>query len=240
MSLYEKAFSNINSIRNARNDREVLSVLRSVATDAGFEHFIVSGLPHRGIKLEPFVLVSDWPKEWFDRYMSRSYVEVDPVARHCFRTLDPFDWNDAPLERDKNAPAQRLMDEATEFGLTEGVCIPVHTEDGMQGCVSFGGRKVDVDPETILSLHLVSLYAHGRLRLFRRRARFSNRPRLTDREAEILKWVASGKTSLDVSDLLGISKRTIDFHITNAGQKMGTVTRTQTVAEAVYYNLITL
>lgn len=240
MTIFEQVYPSIEKIRAARADDEVVSVLKDVASWAGFDHFIISGLPHRGVSVEPFVLVNDWPDEWYERYVGRDYIEIDPVARYCFGTLEPFGWGEAPVDQDSGSPSQRLMNEATEFGLNDGVCVPIHTEDGMLGCVSFGGAKRDADPRVNMMLHLISLYAHGRLRLFRRRPLLAPEAHLTEREIEVLKWVATGKTSQDIADLLSITKRTVDFHMANAAKKLGTVTRAHTVAEAVSYRLIEL
>src|SRR6266404_9298338 len=39
---------------------------------------------------------------------------------------------------------------------------------------------------------------------------------LNDREVETLTWVARGKTSAEIAQILGLTKRTVDFHIDNA------------------------
>lgn len=238
MGVIETAYATIESIKSAENDAAVLNELRDVSEKAGFDYFIVSGLPHRGIELEPFVLVSDWPEEWFKRYMSRAYVEIDPIARNCFATTEPFAWNEVAIDEDSRSVAQKFMGEASEFGLSAGLCVPVHTEDAMQGCVSFGGTGFDTDPKIKMILHMVSLYAHGRLRLLRRKPWLGDVSTLTQRECEVIEWASSGKTSQDIADILGISKRTVDFHFVNAGRKMGTATRIHTVAEAVRYRMV--
>ena len=38
-------------------------------------------------------------------------------------------------------------------------------------------------------------------------------PRLSEREAEVLAWVARGKTNASVGDILGISAHTVDAHM---------------------------
>src|ERR1700689_4993263 len=38
---------------------------------------------------------------------------------------------------------------------------------------------------------------------------------LNDREVEALTWVARGKTSVEIAQILALSKRTVDFHIDN-------------------------
>ena len=55
---------------------------------------------------------------------------------------------------------------------------------------------------------------------------------LNDREAEILTWAARGKTSAQIAPMLGLSKRTIDFHLDNARVKLGARTRTEAVVKA--------
>ena len=61
---------------------------------------------------------------------------------------------------------------------------------------------------------------------------------LNDREIETLTWVARGKTSAEIAQILGLTKRTIDFHIDNARAKLGAATRTQAVIKAATGRLI--
>jgi DNA-binding response OmpR family regulator len=61
---------------------------------------------------------------------------------------------------------------------------------------------------------------------------------LNDREVEALTWVARGKTSAEIARILGLSKRTIDFHIDNARAKLGAATRTEAVIKAADGGLI--
>jgi DNA-binding response OmpR family regulator len=61
---------------------------------------------------------------------------------------------------------------------------------------------------------------------------------LNEREVEALTWVARGKTSADIAQILGLTKRTIDFHIDNARAKLGAATRTEAVLKAASGKLI--
>jgi DNA-binding response OmpR family regulator len=61
---------------------------------------------------------------------------------------------------------------------------------------------------------------------------------LNDREVETLTWVARGKTSAEIAQILGLTKRTVDFHIDNARTKLGATTRTQAVIKAATGRLI--
>ena len=61
---------------------------------------------------------------------------------------------------------------------------------------------------------------------------------LNDREVETLTWVARGKTSAEIAEILGLTKRTVDFHIDSARTKLGAATRTQAVIKAATGRLI--
>ena len=54
--------------------------------------------------------------------------------------------------------------------------------------------------------------------------------RLTAREAEVLHWVARGKTNRDIGDILGASPRTVTKHMEHILPKLGVETRTAAAA----------
>lgn len=55
---------------------------------------------------------------------------------------------------------------------------------------------------------------------------------LTPREAEVLSWVAKGKTNRDVGDILGMSPRTVNKHLEHVFEKLGVETRAAAAALA--------
>jgi DNA-binding NarL/FixJ family response regulator len=61
---------------------------------------------------------------------------------------------------------------------------------------------------------------------------------LNDREIEVLTWVARGKTSAEIAQILGLTKRTVDFHTDNARSKLGAATRTEAAIKAATGRLI--
>jgi DNA-binding NarL/FixJ family response regulator len=61
---------------------------------------------------------------------------------------------------------------------------------------------------------------------------------LNDREIEALTWAARGKTSAEIAGLIGLSRRTIDFHLDNARTKLGAATRTEAAIKAAIGKLI--
>jgi DNA-binding response OmpR family regulator len=72
-------------------------------------------------------------------------------------------------------------------------------------------------------------------------ARLDTLPKLADlneRERETLTWAARGKTSVEIGRILGLTKRTVDFHIDNARVKLGATTRIHAAIKAATCHLI--
>jgi len=63
-------------------------------------------------------------------------------------------------------------------------------------------------------------------------------PNLSKREKEVLTWSKRGKSSWEISAILNISERTVNFHVNNIMQKLNAVSRIQAVAVAIERGLI--
>lgn len=61
---------------------------------------------------------------------------------------------------------------------------------------------------------------------------------LNDREIAALTGVARGKTAAEIGESLGLTKRTVDYHISNAQKKLGVSTRIQAVIKAASGRII--
>ncbi|WP_354434375.1 response regulator transcription factor [Martelella mangrovi] len=65
-----------------------------------------------------------------------------------------------------------------------------------------------------------------------------DRPLLSARELECLKWAAEGKTEWEIAQILTISESTVDKHLTSVNKKLGVHSRPHAVAEAFRRALI--
>ncbi len=63
---------------------------------------------------------------------------------------------------------------------------------------------------------------------------------LTNREREILMYIAEDKKNKKIADLLGISVRTVQAHRTNLMDKLGAYDRTELVKYAISKGIIDL
>ena len=86
--------------------------------------------------------------------------------------------------------------------------------------------------------HLFATYLHEAISRILPDIRQAMNTVLTEREKECLLWTAEGKTSWEISQILGISERTVVFHLNNATRKLDVVNRQHAVAKAISHGYI--
>ena len=131
---------------------------------------------------------------------------------------------------------ERLIDLAPRFAKMPFVFLTALTDrdnelKGRQlGADDYVTKPIDFDVlQTIITARLAGVARTGL---------WPKRVELNDREVEVLTWVARGKTSVEIGQIVGLTKRTIDFHIDNARAKLSAATRTEAVIKATTGRLI--
>jgi LuxR family quorum sensing-dependent transcriptional regulator len=231
-----RALDFVDAIEASTTSASVVSQFEKMIGDLGFHAYIMAGIPAPGQTLAQVTVANGWPAEWFELYNRENLSAVDPVARHCVDTLNPFEWKDVPYDRERDLAAQEVMMRARDFRFHEGFCIPLHYDDATSA-ISLAGERPYLDAETKSALHLMGVFAHGRLRALARPAPAAasglTSRRLSDAEAEVLRWAAHGKTAWETSQILGISERNVRWHLEEAQRKLMAPNKTATVARAL-------
>lgn len=234
-------FDFITESSRARDDREVLTCLDTAAKAFGMDCYAISGIPLPSERIDPYFMLNAWPAGWFERYVQENYVHVDPVIYRTKMSDEAFVWSEALADKPVTRAAKRVMNEATEFGMYDGYSVPLHSVGGFQAIVTFGARKVDLSQEQRGALHIISIYAHNRLRAFLSEGRERSAPavaKVTPREREVILWCAAGKTNWEIGQILGISEKTVQHEIASASRKLNSVNRAQLIAESIRLGLI--
>lgn len=171
----------------------------------------------------------------FDRELS---ADQHPVIRICMQAPQPF-----LISEVRSAPAH---EEArwTEFLADvvrngDGLVVPIYRAGQPVAAANFGGAKPDTTPLTRASLQVVAHAAMDRS-IELRDGTSSVVNTLSPREAQCLRHVAIGRSDMEIGRLLGISPRTVRFHVDGAKTKLGASTRIQAVAKALRERFIAL
>jgi DNA-binding NarL/FixJ family response regulator len=101
-------------------------------------------------------------------------------------------------------------------------------------------RRLGADDYVVkpIDFDMLDMIINARLAGVARNEMWPKLAMLNDREIEALTWVARGKTSAQIAELIGLSKRTVDFHLDNARIKLGAATRTQAAIKAAIGKII--
>jgi DNA-binding response OmpR family regulator len=102
------------------------------------------------------------------------------------------------------------------------------------------GRRLGADDYVTkpIDFEVLATIIEARLSRVARNEVWSRRVDLNDREIDSLTWSARGKTSSEIATILGLSKRTVDFHIENACRKLNVATRIEAAVKATSGRLI--
>jgi len=102
------------------------------------------------------------------------------------------------------------------------------------------GRRLGADDYVTkpIDFEVLATIIEARLNRVARHEVLSRSVDLNGREVDSLTWSARGKTSSEIAVILGVSKRTVDFHIENACRKLNVATRIEAAVKAVSVRLI--
>jgi DNA-binding response OmpR family regulator len=98
------------------------------------------------------------------------------------------------------------------------------------GADDFVTKPIDFD--------VLAAIISARLERVARSAIWPSGIKLAPRERETLTWAARGKTFSEIGEILGLSRRTVEFHLDRARRKLGVPTRTQALIKAAVGQLI--
>ena len=211
--------------------------IRQVCGNRQLRHYYFSSaLLHRSNVIADTMCLDGMPRSWSENYHRRQYAGIDPALPYCKYHLSPYIWPQSMTGL--SAQQQAFYKDASLHGICSGVSFPYRGFAGQLGIFTVTSeepyhRSGLAQPELQYEMHLLG----ARLMEAHRQA-VGMEPEaadqlLTGREKECVRWIADGKTAIEVGLILGISHRTAIFHLQNATTKMGTTSRTSAAVKAV-------
>jgi LuxR family transcriptional regulator, quorum-sensing system regulator BjaR1 len=224
-----RTMSVIESISQASSPELALEAFEKALAGVGGEYLAVIFLPRPGESIEDVCLAWKVPAEWRAHYSSENMFQRDPAVRYSFRTVMPFDWESAPYDPETERDWAEVLERGRDFGIQNGLAIPVPSPSGMIGAVWVGGRHFDEREVHKPLLHSLGLHVFHRLEQLGGR-RLHRNARLTGREREVLAGASEGKTAWEIGCILNLPHRTVEWHFRQAYKKLGAINRLQALA----------
>jgi DNA-binding CsgD family transcriptional regulator len=218
---------------------ELMADFSKVLEYFGFNRFMITRLSAINEDAEPLIIAHTWSEEWGNRYRSQKYLWKDPVTHFSYAHHKPFTWGEARAGSRRTRAALQIDSEAKSLGMVDGIGFPMSDAAAAQAVVSLSAdHPVDLKAGHRILLQMICICCETRaIEIIGAHA--TPIPSLTEREKEVLRWIAGGKTVADTSDILSTSERTIEAHLAHARAKLGAGNTTQAVAKALYWRQIT-
>lgn len=223
---------------SAKTKEELYSGLTKAASLLGFDYFAYGMRLSFPVAAPRIELFNNYPEEWQTRYAASNYIAVDPTVRHGMQSTLPIIWEE-PLF----AQTRDLWEDANASGLSVGWAQSAYTRPGVAGLLTLA-RSHDVLDQSELSqktplLVWFNQIAQLGIQQFLLPQLIEQRQiQLTDRESEVMRWTADGKTSFEISVILGITERTVNFHLNNIQNKFGVKNKVAAAVQAVLQGCI--
>lgn len=133
---------------------------------------------------------------------------------------------------------KEIVGAANDIGIFDQFMVPVFGPYDINGVISFGfAETIDTkNKEPLHRLESVAASLHNRLvRHFRSE---KSDITLSNRELEVLEWIARGKSNYDIASILGISSASVDTYARRIFEKMGVNSRVSAAITGVTTGLV--
>ena len=168
---------------------------------------------------------------WEDE--GKDWLLRDPAVESIRSAFAPFAWSTRPC--DTHTDRQRFWFERERArGVAGGVAAPIQDSADGPAYISLFGYDDDVMDAAIdqyaPELAFAAAQFHALAKQLLKVVDWA--PGLSEREIECLRLAALGKTGRESGKSLGLSNRTIEYHLRKASEKLGAPTKTRAVVLA--------
>lgn len=241
----------VGQIEIAERLEALRTILSTTFNELGFKHVTYHVARSSGVTGSsrlPYI-ISNYPDSWVTHYFREHYLDDDPVVSRFLRDRRPFMWSQLGGLDDLSRHQRRLFDEARDAGLTGGITVPIHGRAGVaalsaipDGSAREAEAAINRNQQLLRLIGLPYHMAACSALLEKSLTGDSSRRRslLSPREREVLQWTAKGKSTWEIAVVLGISEKSVEFHMEAAKRKLQVFNRTHAVAKAIMLDLLSL
>ncbi|MEG3081093.1 autoinducer binding domain-containing protein [Halomonas sp. 5021] len=189
-------------------------------------------------------IITNLPDEWLSEYEENYLYNVDPVLDISKKTVLPFSWMTQGLNKNNN---NQLAANALKYKIVKGHTFISISHNNDIGVLTVCADKKDLHLDSIVESHKAeiqfALLRHHenyvkQYKQIRNTKKNEQIKRLSWREKEVINWIGCGKTYSETAIILGISERTIKFHVANIKNKLDVYSSRQVISIASKHGLI--
>lgn len=227
-------------LESCQSMAQVHELLSFLSRKLGFDAFLYGArfFPDGHTPVE--TVVSSYDAPWREKYDRDGYSLIDPTVAHSMSSVTPLIWTDQMYQ---GQSALQFREEAHCFNLVAGATFPVQNREGGVGMLSFSLSSAGPDAqghirEMLVWGPLIASMAHEAMRRIMKQGQKNVSLKLTRRETDVLKWIAAGKSTWEISKVLHITEHGVIHHVRNLLLKFDVTSRHQAVLKAIACGLL--
>jgi LuxR family transcriptional regulator len=228
----------IEAVSDCATEHELFNKLHTITSNLGFE-FCSYGLKvPLPSSASQYVLISNYPRSWEQKYVSENYFSQDPTVAHGLTRSIPLHWSAAQQQQHL-----AFWEEARHYQLNHGWCLSSQRGPNAIGLLSVSRSSEYISTTELEHIEnkliwLTQLAHESMTRFFSEKCLPDIHRALTAREKETLRWTALGKTYVEISMILNIDTRTVKFHLVNAMRKLQASNKAEAAVKASLLGLL--
>jgi DNA-binding CsgD family transcriptional regulator len=228
----------LDALLKATSEQDLFRQVAGAARNMGFEYCAYGIRMPVPVSRPRVAMFNNYSSKWQECYDSRGYLQVDPTVQHALKSSLPVVWSNQLFTH-----ARDMWEDARSHGLRVGWAQASRDPAGAVGLLTLA-RSAEPLSRSELDANQAKMawlaeYTHAAMaRLLTPKLAPETQIALTPREKEVLRWTAEGKTSYEISQILDVSERTVNFHVNNAVAKLGTSNKTQAAVKATALGML--
>ena len=226
--------------REVRDVAGLKALFQSYLLLEGYENHIMTSIGPRKVGN---VAWFEFPRGYPETYLAEDWAAIDPVLAHSFRSRRAFLWEEVAAKPTLGKQQRDFLEECRAFGVHSGAVFPLFGPANRCDVISISRRnRAAVDGSRlphILAVCTQTWWRYVDLTEPSCNPAVKETP-LTARETEVLEWVKHGKTNPEIAEIMGLSAKTIEFHVANALNKLRATNRITAVVIALQKGLLSI
>ena len=221
----------------AQSDTALLALYLQAIQKEGYQNAVFAKARDRRLVA---IRWNHLPSGYRDSYLANQWEEIDPIIHHVHCTRRPIMWADICRHTHLNSRQKTFLENCRDLGVHSGITIPLHGPGCHVDLISLSLRdEKTFEHARIPLVHALTVQYWLRFCELQGEATAST-PRLTPKERECLCWCKEGKTNWEIGEIMSISEKTVEFHLTNTIRKLSVSNRITAVVKGIQLGIISV
>ena len=221
----------IYKILNAENKGQIQDAVINSIAKLGFVSFNLGCERENVEQFMTHPMLTTWSDADLASYLDLGFIEVDPLLQYLKRSDAPLIWEQAQLHRAQPGPYTEMLAERQIHG---GAVIPLPAGEGRFSSIAFLAieeGKLDDHLTASLARSLGAAVKAQMLQLglasFDHPAGKDRFSILSDKQIQVLHWLAMGKSNTDIAVILEMTPKQVNYHVQEILRKLDVSSRVQ-------------